>query len=200
MFFNHWNGISLLRSATTFFDYHIYTHISGSWALKLFLLVFGSSYVPWPMEWLSVNIIAKELVPIIISYAVCGPLLKQESTEFHCDNQSLVVTINKGSSKDAMVMHLLRCLWFFIAVFDINIRVPHTTGKFNNAANMLSRTQTETFLKAHSHMPTSSTPWPPSLLHLLSLQMLDWISSKFHRLFQKIYIHAWQHFETQKTV
>ena len=111
MFINHWNGISLLRSATTFPDYHIYTDASGSWG---FGAVFAGFWfqLPWPMEWSSVNIMAKELVLIIISCTVWGPLLKQRSTEFHCDNQGLVAVINKGSSKDAVVMHLLRCLWF----------------------------------------------------------------------------------------
>ena len=98
MFINHWNGISLLRSATTFPDYHMYTDASGSWG---FGAVFAGFWfqLPWPMEWSSVNIMAKKLVPIIISCAVWGPLLKQRSTEFHCDNQGLVATINKGSSK-----------------------------------------------------------------------------------------------------
>ena len=46
----------------------------------------------------------KELVPIVVSCAMWGPLL---SKEFHCDNQSLVDAVNKGYSKDEMVMHLL---------------------------------------------------------------------------------------------
>ena len=134
------------------------------------------------MEWSSVNIMAKELVPIIISCAVWGPLLKQRSTEFHCDNQCLVAVINKGSSKDAVVMHLLRCLWFFTTVFDIHITATHIAGKLNKAADMLSRNQAAKFLIAHPHMPISLTPLPPSLLCLMSPQMLDWTSPKFHRL------------------
>ena len=44
-----------------------------------------------------------------------GPLLAKRSTIFQCDNHGLVQTINKGSSRDLMVKHLLRCLWFFTA-------------------------------------------------------------------------------------
>ena len=113
MFINHWNGIILLRSATTFFDYHIYTDASGSWGFGAIFAGFWFQ-LPWPMEWSSVNITAKKLVPIIISCTVWSPLLKQRSIEFHCDNQGLVAAINKGSSKDAVVMHVLRCLWFLL--------------------------------------------------------------------------------------
>ena len=68
MFINHRNGISLLRSATTFPDYHIYTDASGSWG---FGTIFASFWfqLPWPMEWSSINIMAKEycLTPLLIS-------------------------------------------------------------------------------------------------------------------------------------
>ena len=199
MFINHWNGISLLCSTATFPDYHIYTDASGSWG---FGAVFASFWfqLPWPRKWSSVNIMAKKLVPIIISCAVWGPLLKQRSNKFHCYNEGLVAVINKGSSKGVVVMHLLRCLWFFTAVFDIHITATYIAGKLNNAANMLSRNLAAKFLKAHTHMPISSTPLPPSLLHLVSPQMVDWTSPQFHRLFQKTYIQARQHLKTHKTI
>ena len=142
----------------------------------------------------------KELVPIIISCAVWGPLFKQRSTEFNCDNQGLAAAINKGLSKDTMVMHFLKCLWFFTAAFDIHITPTHITGKINNTADMLSRNQAAKFLKAHPHMLTIPTPFPPSFLHLVSPQMLDWTSPKFHRLFRKTYLHVQQYLETPKTI
>jgi len=64
-----------------------------------------------------VDIIAKELLPIVISYAIWGPLLFQKAVEIHCDNMGTVSAINKGSSKDKTGMHLLHYLWFFAALF-----------------------------------------------------------------------------------
>ena len=196
IFFNNWNGISLLRSATPSYDYHIYMDASGSWG---FGVVFASYWfqLPWSTEWSSINIMAKELVPIIISCAVWGPILQKSSAEFHCDNQGLVAAINKGSSKDTMVMHLLRCLWFFTAAFDINITATHISGKSNNAADMLSRNQAAKFLETHPDIPAFPTPLPPSILHLVSPQKLDWTSPTFHRLFRKIYLHAQQYLKLQ---
>ena len=77
---------------------------------------------------LLVRIMAKELIPIIFSGAVWGPLFSKRSIELHCNNKSLVDAINKGSSRDETVMHLLRCLWFFTAIFNIKITTSHIPG------------------------------------------------------------------------
>jgi len=64
----------------------------------------------------------KELVPVLFSCVVWGLTLSRKKIKFKCDNLALVEAINKGSSKDSMVMYLLRSLWFFTAYLDISIR------------------------------------------------------------------------------
>ena len=64
----------------------------------------------WSTESSVVGIMAKELVPIVIGAAAWGLLLSHKRIELQCDNQGLVSTIKKGSAKDPIVMHLLRCL------------------------------------------------------------------------------------------
>ena len=59
---------------------------------------------------------AKEMVPIVVGCAVWGPVFLHKSVEFHRDNLGLVAAINKGSSSDKTMMHLIRCLWFFTAL------------------------------------------------------------------------------------
>jgi len=49
--------------------------------------------------------------------SIWGPLVSQKAVEIHCDNTGAVSAINKGSSKDKTGIHLLRCLWFFVALF-----------------------------------------------------------------------------------
>ena len=73
----------------------------------------------WPREWVPQGIMAKELVPIVLSCIVWGPQLTKQPVLILCDHLSLVNAINKGSSKDLMVMQHLRSLWFFTAYFDI---------------------------------------------------------------------------------
>lgn len=193
IFINNWNGFSLLRSAIPSYEYYIHTYVSGFWGSGA---VLGSYQfqLPWSTEWSSISIMPK-LVLIIIGYADRG-LLQKSSTKFHCDNQGLVATINNSSSKDTMVMYLLRCLWFFTAVFDIHITEAHISGKTNNATDMLSRNQVVKFLEAHTVIPAFPTLLPPSVLYLVSLQKLDWTFPTFYTLFRKIYVHARQYLKS----
>ena len=193
VFINRWNGISFLHPANLAYEHHVYTDASGSWG---FGAVFANRWLqqPWSPEWSTINIMAKELVPIVVSCAVWGPLLRHKSVEFHCDNQGLVAAINKGSSKEVTGMHLIRCLWFFTAIFDIHITATHIAGIANNAADMLSRNQADKLLTAFPHTSNSPTPLPQSLCRLVSPSKLDWTSHQFRRLFKKTY------YQVQNTV
>ena len=138
-FLSRWNGLSLLRSSKPGpADYCIQTDASGSWGCGA---LFGHHWFKWhwSAEWSAMGIMAKELAPIVLSCAVYGPHLSRQQVLFQCDNQSLVSAISKGYSKEPSVMHLLRCLWFFTAVFDISIVAEHIAGATNCAADMLSR-------------------------------------------------------------
>ena len=73
VFLQSWNGLSLLRCIPTTFPYcTIRTDASGSWGC-------GASFArqwlqwQWPPQWSSIPIMAKELVPIVLSCAVWGP-------------------------------------------------------------------------------------------------------------------------------
>ena len=66
----------------------------------------------WPSEWCEVEIMAKELVPIMFTCIIWGPHLAKQHINFQCDNASLVIAINKGSSEDKFVMYLLYSLSF----------------------------------------------------------------------------------------
>ena len=183
VFINSWNGVSFLHSANLTFENHIFTDVSDSWG---FGAVFSNSWLqlPWSPEWATINIMAKEMVPIVVGCAVWGPVLLHKSVEFHCDNLGLVAATNKGSSSDKTV---IRCLWFFTAVFDIRITATHIAGVANNAADILSRNQSDKFLATFPHMPRSPTPLPPALLCLVSPLKLDWTSRQLKRLFRKTY-------------
>ena len=129
-------------------DYQITTDASGFWGCgAVFETQLASS-----TEWTRMDIMAKELVPIVLSCAVWGPLILQKKLEFRCDNHSLVDSINKGSSKEPVVMHLLRCLWFFSAFFEVSVKASHIPGVANTAADMISRNRSIKFLSSHPHM------------------------------------------------
>ena len=71
----------------------------------------------------------KEMSSIVLSCGVRGPYLSILKFKFEFDNTSVVAAIQKGSARDDTSMHLLRYLWFFVAHYDIDIRIVHTCGR-----------------------------------------------------------------------
>ena len=138
-FLQSWNGLSILRhpSISSHPEFYAQTDASGTWGCAA---VLGSQWLQWqwPLEWYEIGIMAKELIPIIFTCIVWGPRLTRHHTNFLCDNANLVIAINKGSSKDKLVMHLLRSLSFFVAHFDNYIIASHLPGVINVTADHLS--------------------------------------------------------------
>ena len=172
------NGTGSVLSMDLPPDHVIVTDASGFWDCEA---VFGSQWMQLARskKWARMDIMAKELVPIVLSCAVWGPLLSGSNVEFKCDNSSVVDSITKGSSKELMIMHLLCCLWFFSAHFDLKISACHIPGILNTAADQLSRNKSPEFLKQNPHISSIPTAIPSPLLKLISPQRRDWTSSSF---------------------
>ena len=131
------------------------------------------------------DIMAKELIPIVFSCIVWGPQLSRQQVNFQWDNLSLVVAINKGSSKDTSVMHLLCCLWFFVAYFDITISATHLPGVTNVTADCLSRNNILQAVQATPGLSTRPSPLPTPITQIITLLGPDWTSTQFCQQFQK---------------
>ena len=185
-FLQSWNGLSILRHplVSSHPDFWVQTDASGTWGCAA---VLGSQWLQWqwPQEWHKSGIMAKELVPIIFTCIVWGPRLSKHHVNFQCDNANLVIAINKGSSKDKFVMHLLRSLSFFVAHFDIYITASHLPGVINVTADHLSRGNTSQAFKVTPTLTQYPTIIPSSAFRLISPHTLDWISPGFLQLFQQ---------------
>ena len=127
----------------------------------------------WPDKWVTVGIMAKELVPIVIGCAVWGSLLVKKDTELKCDNLGLVDAISKGSSMDEMIMHFLRCLWFFTAFFSIRVTATHIRGVNNSSADRLSRNQVQRYLLNNPQATRTPTLLLPPLLLIVTSSKSD---------------------------
>ena len=147
-------------------------------AVEHTLMADGSSFLG-QLSGPPTSIMAKEMVPILLSCAVWSRMLSKRNIEFKCDNRSAVEAIRKGSSKDIMAMHLLRCLWFLTAIFDIQITVSHIPGVLNTSADLLSRNQLKQFRTLHPQASTMPTSIPSALTMLISPTKPDWTSSSF---------------------
>ena len=183
-FMENWNGLSLLRLKASEIAPNIYiqTDASGSWGCGAY---FNGRWfqLQWSSDWLPSSIMAKEMVPIMLSCATWGPNLSKKSVCFQCDNSSVVVALQKGSAKEQTVMHLLRCLWFFVAYYDIHLVATHIPGIANSTADCLSRCNMQSFFTLNPQASPDPTPLPPSLLQIISIPGPDWTSPLFHQLF-----------------
>jgi len=128
----------------------------------------------------------KELLPIVLSCATWGPLLARHKVLFQCDNSSVVAALQKGSAHNSMVMHLLRCLWFFVAHYDIVLLPEHIAGANNCTTDHLSRRKMHNFFSINPQTSPIPTPVSPSLQQLLAPPGPDWTATTFKQLFLSI--------------
>ena len=179
-FLKDWTGISILKLADSALPAHatIQMDASGSWGCGAF---FNNKWfqVQWPREWQPVNIMAKEMAPILLSCGVWGRLLARERVRFECDNSSVVATIQKGSAKHDAAMHLLRCLWLFVAHYDIDISIVHIPGITNCMADHLSQQRMSLFFSLNPQADVTPTALPSALMDIVASPYLDWTSSAF---------------------
>ena len=182
-FLEVWNGVSLLRAAKREVpDITITSDASGNWGCGTFWQNkwFQCS---WHTSWKTVDILAKELLPIVIAAAIWGKAWEGCTVLCRCDNAAVVALINAGYCKHETAMHLLRCLFFIAAHFDFDIFARHIPGSLNVAADALSHNCLPLFLaKVPEAEPLPSTI-PPQLLEVLVHTRPDWTSTNWVSLF-----------------
>ena len=65
----------------------------------------------------------KELVTIVMACVVWGQAWRGQVVHVHSDNEAVVAVLNSGYSKDEQLMHLVRCLFFVLAAWDILLKI-----------------------------------------------------------------------------
>ena len=120
VFVETWNGLSLLCSVSrpSSPNCYIQTDASGSWGCGSFFLGRWLQW-QWPNEWLSHNIMAKEMMPIVLSCVVWGPQLAKQSVCIQCDNSSVVAAIKKGAACSCIYCSVYVFLWHTMTYLNI---------------------------------------------------------------------------------
>ena len=131
----------------------------------------------WPVSWSSVHITVKELAPIVLAAAVWGKEWKGKTVRCRCDNAAVVAILRSNSSKHPLVMHLLRCLSFFVAHYQLYLDPVHLPGRCNEAADALSRDNLPLFLQLVPTADPAPTHIPENILEALVLKTPEWWST-----------------------
>ena len=96
--------------------------------------------------------------------------------ECQCDNIAVVVVINSCWSRDKVIMHLLRCMYFVVAQLDIQIHATHLPVVKNIAVDSLSRNPISDFL----HVVPAPGDNPADMF---VTEQPDWTSRRWAQLF-----------------
>ncbi len=96
------------------------------------------------------SIAFKELVPVVLAAVTWGRQWKGMVVLCQSDNEATVAVLNTCTSRDAQIMHLLRCLFFFEAAWEFSISAAYLPGQYNDD---ISRGHTLSYL---SKVPTAA--------------------------------------------
>ena len=168
-FLEHFNGksIMLLDRWNDEQKYRMETDASGSKGYSAIFQDFWF-YGAWNKEWLGQSIELKELYPIWLGLDMWKEVLANHCIQFYTDNEALVYIINQKTSKNKLIMWLLRKIVLICLQFNILFQAFHLSSKSNFQADRLSRFQVDKFKQ--------SAPWarpePLSIPPLLSIPKL----------------------------
>ena len=171
-----WNGSSYFPRAAP--AVHVYSDASGAYGCGAVCDSFGWFKLAWPVSWGPASITVK---PVVLASAVWGPYWSGLHICFHSDNSAVVALLRSLTSRDHVIMHLIRCLSFFAALFRFDFTMAHVPGASNVAADALSRNNMSLFLSLSPQTP--KTVVPLVLTCLLLHPRPNWGLTRWTRLF-----------------
>ena len=138
----------------------------------------------WPDSWLGHHIAAKEMVPILLAAATWGPKWAGQRVLCCSDNTKVVTVVNTGTARDPLLMHMLRCLFFYAAYYAFMISASHIPGKDNTGADAISWNKADQICSDYPLANHQPSPLNPTLVALvITHRPPDWTSKGGKQLF-----------------
>jgi hypothetical protein len=138
-FINAFNGRTVLQQQKwiSAAKLHMYTDSASSIG---YAGILGSQWFmgEWPVDWKSYSIALLELFPIVTAIDLWADSLANKCIIFHTDNMSIVNIINSQTSKDVLIMYLVRRLVVTTILYIIMFRAVHIPGCDNSTADLFS--------------------------------------------------------------
>lgn len=160
-FLSDYNGVTLLTndrfiSSKTL---HLYSDAAGS---KGFACTHQSSWTygvfPDKIKTCHINIL--ELYPIALAVSLFGNCWENKNILFICDNLAAVHCLNKQTSKDPLMMKLIRIIVLKALRYNFCFNATHIPSKDNTICDKLSRLQVTEALELAPHLNRDPVPIP----------------------------------------
>ena len=174
-FLEKWNGVSIYTKRPV--SVNVYSDASGSFGCGAFVSNGAWFSVRWPHWWQSVDISAKELLPVVLAAACWGHIWSGHHIRFNVDNIAVVKVVNRLNADSPHLCQLLRCLQFYSVYYKFTFSTEHIPGTNNTAADALSRGNISLFRSLFPQVPQYLIP--PPLLNVMLAQMPDWSSASW---------------------
>jgi hypothetical protein len=147
---------------------------SGHWGCGA---AWGDQWLQWQWEgeWVERQIAIKEMVPVVVACAIWGKAWEYRTVRVQCDNMAVVQVLNSLTSRDPTLMHLLRCLHYYLALFNIHLRAEHIPGVLNTVADCISRNMLQVFRQLVPRANPEPMPIPASLKEMMSTHHQNWL-------------------------
>ena len=130
-FAGHWNGVATLQPPL-----HPSFQVQATGAVER-----GHKswfQFQWPAVAQQSHISFKELFAVLLAVAAWGNRWWGTCVQWFCDNQAAVHAVSSRSCRDAQMMCLVRCRFFFEALFDFQLIAAYLPGVQNDLADDLS--------------------------------------------------------------
>ena len=170
-FLGVWNGVSMIQRGGA--GATLTSDASGGWGCG----AWTSSGEWFQFQcWKTVHITVKELAPIVVAAAIWGRDWRGKTVRCQCDNAAVVAILRSSTSKHPLVVHLLRCLSFFLAYYCLFLDPVHLPGRHNEAADALSRDNVSLFMQLTPAAEPRPAHIPEGVLKTLVLSTPEWWS------------------------
>ena len=137
----------------------IVSDTSGTWGCGAFST--GEWFqLEWPESWRGYNITIKELLPTVLSVALCGGYGQNKTIRCRCDNAAVVSIVNTGISR-------------FLAKHKLVLVTHHILSVDTRAEDALSRNDRTSFLMQVARMRREPTSIPAEQVEVLVLHPQD---------------------------
>ncbi|MCP3932783.1 MAG: hypothetical protein GY705_27235, partial [Bacteroidetes bacterium] len=125
----------------------------------------------FPKRWLDKSIAIKELTPIFLSFSIWVKYFQNAKICFLVDNESVVHMLRSKTSRDPILMGMIRKMVVLAMLNNVMFSAVHIKGRHNVIADLLSRFQVEKVRKIAPWLDATATPIPSHYLPWsLSLQ------------------------------